>query len=91
LVSGALIKSVVDRAKEYAIRRAVEEPDREHGIRPDDLRRALETEYRENEIFPKSDAIEDWLKLIDYEPENVASVKPIRPDSRQDDTRRTII
>jgi proteasome-associated ATPase len=91
LVSGALIKSVVDRAKEYAIRRAVEEPDREHGIRPDDLRRAIETEYRENEIFPKSDAIEDWLKLIDYEPENVASVKPIRPDSRQDDARRTII
>ncbi len=91
LVSGALIKSVVDRAKEYAIRRAVEDPDHEHGIRLEDLRRAIETEYRENEIFPKSDAIEDWLKLIDYEPENVASVKPIRPDSRQDDTRRTII
>ncbi len=91
LVSGALIKSVVDRAKEFAIRRAIDDPDSEHGIRPDDLRRAIEMEYRENEIFPKSDAIEDWLKLIDYEPENVASVKPIRPDSHQDETRRTII
>ncbi len=91
LVSGALIKSVVDRAKEFAIRRAIDDPSSEHGIRPDDLRHAIEMEYRENEIFPKSDAIEDWLKLIDYEPENVASVKPIRPDSRQDETRRTII
>lgn len=90
LVSGALIKSVVDRAKELAIRRAIEEPHKEHGIRPDDLKRAIEMEYRENEIFPKSDVMEDWLKLIDYEPENVASVKPIRPGTT-DDLRRTVI
>ncbi len=90
LVSGALIKSVVDRAKEFAIRRAIEEPHKEHGIRPDDLKRAIEMEYRENEIFPKSDVMEDWLKLIDYEPENVASVKPIRPGTT-DDLRRTVI
>lgn len=91
LVSGALIKSVVDRAKEFAIRRAIEEPSVEHGIRPDDLKRAIEMEYRENEIFPKSDVMEDWLKLIDYEPENVASVKPIRPGSGTDDLHRTVI
>jgi len=91
MVSGALIKSVVDRAKEFAIRRAIEEPHVEHGIRPDDLKRAIEMEYRENEIFPKSDVMEDWLKLIDYEPEYVASVKPIRPGSGADDLRRTVI
>lgn len=91
MVSGALIKSVVDRAKEFAIRRAIEEPHVEHGIRPDDLKRAIEMEYSENEIFPKSDVMEDWLKLIDYEPEYVASVKPIRPGSGADDLRRTVI
>jgi len=91
MVSGALIKSVVDRAKEFAIRRAIEEPSVEHGIRPDDLKRAIEMEYRENEIFPKSDVMEDWLKLIDYEPEYVASVKPIRPDATGEDLRRTVI
>ncbi len=91
LVSGALIKSVVDRAKEYAIRRAINEPDVEHGIRPEDLRIAIEREYSENEIFPKSDVMEDWLKLIDYEPEYVASVKPIRPTTRQEDASRTVI
>jgi len=91
MVSGALIKSVVDRAKELAIRRAIEEPSVEHGVRPDDLKRAIEMEYRENEIFPKSDVMEDWLKLIDYEPEYVASVKPIRPGVTGEDLRRTVI
>jgi proteasome-associated ATPase len=91
MVSGALIKSVVDRAKEFAIRRAIEEPSVEHGVRPDDLKRAIEMEYRENEIFPKSDVMEDWLKLIDYEPEYVASVKPIRPGTTGEDLRRTVI
>jgi proteasome-associated ATPase len=91
MVSGALIKSVVDRAKEFAIRRTIEEPSVEHGIRPDDLKRAIEMEYRENEIFPKSDVMEDWLKLIDYEPEYVASVKPIRPGTTGEDLRRTVI
>lgn len=91
MVSGALIKSVVDRAKELAIRRAIDEPSADHGIRPDDLKRAIEMEYRENEIFPKSDVMEDWLKLIDYEPEYVASVKPIRPGSSGEDLRRTVI
>lgn len=91
MVSGALIKSIVDRAKEFAIHRAIEQPDVEHGIGPDDLRQAIEMEYKENEIFPKSDVIEDWLKLIDYEPEYVASVKPIRPGSKEDHTRRTIM
>lgn len=91
LVSGALIKSVVDRAKEYAIRRAIQEPSVEHGIHPDDLKRAIEREYAENEIFPKSDVMEDWLKLIDYEPEYVASIKPIRPNIREDEGRNRVI
>ena len=91
LVSGALIKSVIDRAKEYAIRRAIQEPDAEHGIRPEDLKRAIEREYAENEIFPKSDVMEDWLKLIDYEPEYVASVKPIRPSAQVEEGRNRVI
>jgi proteasome-associated ATPase len=78
LVSGALIKSVVDRAKDLAIRRAIEDKNSKHGIRIDDLKDAVKAEYEENEIFPKSDSQEDWLKLLDVEEENVAIVKPIR-------------
>ncbi len=77
LVSGALLKSVVDRAKDLAIRRAIEEPDEPHGVSLADLKAAVDAEYRENEIFPKSDTQEDWLKLLDYEPDNVAAVRPV--------------
>lgn len=77
LVSGALIKSVVDRAKDIAIRRAIAEPNSEHGLRIADLEEAIGAEYRENEIFPKSDVVDDWLKLIDVEPENVVAVRPV--------------
>lgn len=86
LVSGALIKSVVDRAKDLAIRRAIEDPAGEHGLSEEDLCRSIEAEYRENEIFPKSDVQDDWLKLLDVEPENVAAVRPIGNDFH----RRTI-
>ncbi|MBL1149882.1 MAG: AAA family ATPase [Armatimonadetes bacterium] len=82
LVSGALIKSVVDRAKDIAIKRAIAEPSKPHGIRLDDLKEAIRSEYRENEIFPKSDSLDDWLKLLDIEESNVAAVKPIRDADR---------
>jgi len=77
LVSGALLKSVVDRAKETAIRRAIAEPSVLHGVSLEDLQAAIRDEFSENEIFPKSDSADDWLKLIDVEPENVVSVRPV--------------
>lgn len=77
LVSGALIKSVVDRAKLSAIRRSIAEPENDHGLTLEDLKEAIRSEFKENEIFPKSDLLDDWLKLIDVEPESVAAVKPV--------------
>lgn len=77
LVSGAILESVVDRAKETAIRRTLANPELETGISLDDLLQALDQEFKENEIFPKSDAMEDWLQLLDISPENVATVRPI--------------
>ena len=79
LTSGAIIASVVSRAKEIAIKRAIAGGDSEGGLRGEDLRQAARAEYRENEIFPPSDSVEDWLKLLDYEPENVVRVTPVRP------------
>jgi len=79
LSSGAIIASVVQRAKEFAIKRAIAEKDEGAGVRAEDLRLAVRREYRENEVFPPSDSIEDWLKLLDYEPENVVKVTPVRP------------
>jgi proteasome-associated ATPase len=99
-VSGALLKSVVDRAKDAAIRRAIaaEGPTKgskkakavEEGVTEADLKAAIADEFRENEIFPKTDALEDWLKLLDLEPESVASVKPVRPEKGAAWARKTI-
>ncbi len=95
LVSGALLKSIVDRAKDAAIRRAIADSLSQHedksGLSEQDLHDAIVAEYRENEIFPKSDAVEDWLKLLDFEPEAVVNVKPIRPDKGEALVRKTIV
>ena len=77
LASGALIDSIVQRAKEAAIKRAIAESDGDAGIRFEDLANAVTAEYRENEVFPPTDSVEDWLKLLDYDPENVVRVAPV--------------
>lgn len=92
LCSGAIIESIVQRAKEYAIKRAIDNLDQESGIRTGDLVDALEAEYRESDIFPSTDSVEDWLKLLDYDAENVVKVSPIRPEkSPQRKTARRVI
>lgn len=91
LISGALLKSVVDRAKDEAIRRAIAEPSVSTGLSLDELIVAIDAEYKENEIFPKSDTQEDWLKLLDYDPENVASVKPIGTHRGEELARKAVI
>jgi proteasome-associated ATPase len=91
MVSGALLKSVVDRAKDAAIKRAIRHPQGNEGISLEDLMTAAAQEYKENEIFPKSDTMEDWLQLLDYAPENVASVKPIGRHRGEELARKSVI
>ena len=91
LVSGALLKSIVDRAKDYAIKRAIADPKKDAGVSLEDLFEATTQEYKENEIFPKGDTHEDWLQLLDVEPENVASVKPIGRNRGAELSRKTVV
>lgn len=91
LVSGALLKSIVDRAKDYAIKRAIADPSRAPGISVQDMIEAVEQEYRENEIFPRGDTQEDWLQLLDYAPENVASVKPVAMNRGEELSRKNVV
>jgi proteasome-associated ATPase len=78
LVSGAIIASIVERAKAVAIKRALASG-KDEGISEDDLLVSLEAEYVENDIFPPTDITEDWLHLIDHDAENVVKVSPFRP------------
>src|ERR1700716_316410 len=81
LVSGAIIASIVERSKELAIKRAINTM-QEEGISESDLLLSLNMEYGENDIFPPTDIVEDWLKLIDYDSENVVKVQPVRAGPR---------
>ena len=91
LVSGALLTSVVERAKDYAIKRSIEVKSTKEGVSWEDMERAIRTEFKENEIFPKTDNIEDWLKLLDYEPDNVVRLNPITAKKGTQTTRRNVI
>jgi proteasome-associated ATPase len=78
LVSGAIIAGIVERAKETAIKRAIASPE-PTGLNTKDFLEALRTEYQQNDIFPPNDITEDWLKLVDYDPENVVKLSPVKP------------
>jgi proteasome-associated ATPase len=96
LISGAIIASVVERAKGMAIKRAIASQRASadssvagvadpgfSGITEQDLQMSFQAEYAENDIFPPTDITEDWLKLIDYDPEYVVKIAPVRPNAAQ--------
>lgn len=85
LISGAIIASVVERAKGLAIKRAIATL-QEEGISASDLSISLNAEYSENDIFPPTDITEDWLKLIDHDVDNVVKVAPVKL-GREDKSR----
>lgn len=81
LISGAIIESIVERAKELAIFRSIDSGD----ISPvtlEDLERAFYVEYEENELFPPTTLTQDWLKLTDFDPGSVVELTPFRKSKR---------
>jgi len=79
LFSGAIIASIVERAKGLAIKRSIATRETQ-GISESDLQLSFIAEFTENDIFPPTDMVEDWFKLIDYDPENVVKISPVRRD-----------
>jgi proteasome-associated ATPase len=82
LASGAIIAAIVERAKSIAIKRAIDTKADTHLSR-EDLLVALQREYAENDLFPPTDITEDWLKLTDFDPDNVIRLAPIRPRKQE--------
>ena len=80
LVSGAILASVVQRAKERAIDRAIQDAigAASNGITDADLLDSISAEYREGEVLPPDDAAEEWLKLLDHPPEQVVGISSFR-------------
>ena len=84
LVSGAILSSIVQRAKEKAIDRTIQagKPD---GLVPKDLLDAVSEEFREGEMLPPDDAAEEWLKLLDHYPEQVIGISSFRRGRQADE------
>jgi len=77
VVSGAILGAIAQRAKERAIERTITRGD-EQGIGVDDLTAAIDAEYAQGEILPPDDSAEEWLKLLDHDPQQVVGVAPLR-------------
>ena len=78
MASGAIIAAVVERAKGLAIKRSIDTK-ADTTLTREDLLHALQQEYAENDLFPATDITEDWLKLTDFDPDNVIKLGPVRP------------
>jgi proteasome-associated ATPase len=78
LVSGAILASIVQRAKERAIERVIGAAGDEAGLTEDDLVTSINAEFREGEMLPPDDAAEEWLKLLDHHPEQVVGISSFR-------------
>jgi len=79
LISGAILASIVQRAKEQAIDRMIAAGGPEQGgMTLDDLVSSVHSEFREGEMLPPDDAAEEWLKLLDHHPEQVVGISPFR-------------
>ena len=79
LISGAILASIVQRAKEQAIDRMIAAGGAEQGgMTLDELVNSVHAEFREGEMLPPDDAAEEWLKLLDHHPEQVVGVSSFR-------------
>jgi proteasome-associated ATPase len=74
-ISGALIESVVRRAKKFAVKRYI--GGAEKGLTTDDLLAAVREEFRENEDLPNTTNPDDWAKIAGKKGERVVYVKSL--------------
>lgn len=74
-ISGAMIESVVNRAKRFAIKRLIEEGKK--GIRGEDLLRAIREEFQENEDLPNTTNPDDWVKISGRKSEKIIHVQSL--------------
>ncbi len=92
LLSGAVLAGIVRRAKEKAIERAIQAGEHESsGLTLEDLLIAANEEFKESEIFPPDDSAEEWLKLLDYHPDQVVGVSSLKPGKEAEEHRTSQI
>jgi proteasome-associated ATPase len=80
--SGAMIESIVRRAKKLALKRYIETGKK--GLKVDDLLNAVREEFKENEDLPNTANPDDWAKIAGKKGERIAAIKPLTGESKQE-------
>ena len=78
--SGAMIESIVRRAKKLALKRYIQTS--EKGITVDDLLAAVREEFKENEDLPNTTNPDDWAKIAGKKGERIVYVKPLMGETK---------
>jgi len=73
-ISGAMIESVVRRAKKFALKRRI--AGSEKGLTADDLSAAVREEFSENDL-PNTTNPDDWAKIAGKRGERIVYVKSL--------------
>jgi len=74
-ISGAMIRNIVDRAKKTAIKRLIDEGDKGKGLRLEDIKTAIQEEYKENEDLPNTTNPDDWAKISGRKGERIVNIR----------------
>jgi proteasome-associated ATPase len=78
--SGAMMESVVRRAKKLALKRYI--ANAEKGVKLEDLLSAVREEFKENEDLPNTTNPDDWAKIAGKKGERIVYVKPLTGESK---------
>jgi len=73
--SGAMIESIVARAKRKAVKRFIEEGVR--GIKLEDLTTSVREEFKENEDLPNTTNPDDWARISGRKGERIINVRTL--------------
>src|SRR5881397_942086 len=88
--SGAMIESIVRRAKKLALKRYINRGDK--GISSTDLVAAAREEFKENEDLPNTSNPDDWAKIAGRKKDRIVAIKPVvvDPQARPSDVERIV-
>jgi proteasome-associated ATPase len=79
--SGAMIESIVQRAKKSAIKRFLDIG--EKGIKQEDVLTAIRAEYKENEDLPNTTNPDDWARISGKKGERIVYVRTLLGEGRE--------
>jgi proteasome-associated ATPase len=79
--SGAMIESIVRRAKKLALKRFIGGGHK--GVGSEDLLNAVREEFKENEDLPNTTNPDDWAKIAGKKGERIVYVKPLMGETKE--------